>query len=122
MMSDLSSDDRGNVLIVDDTLPNLRLLSIMLTSNGYQVSEAMDGPAALHSVRIDPPDMILLDIRMPGMDGYEVCQRLKADETTRNIPVIFVSALDDQTGVHNEHTTSDLHREQIFFDFQRSRA
>jgi two-component system cell cycle sensor histidine kinase/response regulator CckA len=96
-MTDPNNQDKGNVLIIDDTLPNLRLLSIMLATNGYQVSEAMDGPAALHSVRIDPPDIILLDIRMPGMDGYEVCQRLKADETTRNIPVIFVSALDDQT-------------------------
>jgi signal transduction histidine kinase/DNA-binding response OmpR family regulator len=97
MMSDFTSDEKGNVLIVDDTLPNLRLLSIMLSSNGYLVREAMDGPSALEEVRTHPPDMILLDIRMPGMDGYEVCQRLKADETTRNIPVIFVSALDDQT-------------------------
>jgi signal transduction histidine kinase/DNA-binding response OmpR family regulator len=97
MMSDSPNEDKGHVLIVDDTLPNLRLLSIMLTNHGYQVSEAMDGLSALQSVQIDPPDMILLDIRMPGMDGYEVCQRLKADESTRQIPVIFVSALDDQT-------------------------
>lgn len=97
MMNENSGDEKGNVLIVDDTLPNLRLLSIMLTNHGYQVSEAMDGPSALESVRLDPPDMILLDIRMPGMNGYEVCQRLKADEKTRNIPVIFVSALDEQT-------------------------
>jgi two-component system, cell cycle sensor histidine kinase and response regulator CckA len=97
MMTDLTSDNKGNVLIVDDTLPNLRLLSIMLSSNGYQVREAMDGPSALEEVLTHPPELILLDIRMPGMDGYEVCQRLKADEITRNIPVIFVSALDEQT-------------------------
>ena len=96
-MSELSSDNRGDVLIVDDTLSNLRLLSIILTSNGYHVMEAKDGASALAEARSHPPDMILLDIRMPGMDGYEVCQQLKADESTCDIPVIFVSALDEQT-------------------------
>jgi two-component system cell cycle sensor histidine kinase/response regulator CckA len=96
-MNDFTDETKGHVLIVDDTPTNLRLLSVMLTGQGFEVSEAMDGLSALLSVRTDPPDMILLDIRMPGMDGYEVCQHLKEDETTRNIPVIFVSALDDQT-------------------------
>lgn len=96
-MSELTSDNKGNVLIVDDTQSNLRLLSIMLTSNGYRVMEATDGASALLEARSHQPDMILLDIRMPGMDGYEVCQHLKADETTSTIPVIFVSALDEQT-------------------------
>jgi signal transduction histidine kinase/DNA-binding response OmpR family regulator len=96
-MSEVVGEDKGDILIVDDTVTNLRLLSAMLTSNGYQVREALDGPSALVEVRQKPPDMILLDIRMPGMDGYEVCQKLKADEATRNIPVIFVSALDEQT-------------------------
>ena len=96
-MSEFPGDNKGVVLIVDDTITNLRLLSIMLTSNGYQVVEATDGASALVKARSNPPDMILLDIRMPGMDGYEVCQRLKEDESTCNIPVIFVSALDEQT-------------------------
>jgi two-component system, cell cycle sensor histidine kinase and response regulator CckA len=69
----------------------------MLVSNGYAVLEAVDGLSALASVRAHSPDMILLDVRMPGMDGYEVCRRLKAEEHSRHIPVIFVSALDDQT-------------------------
>jgi len=96
-MNELIYEIKGHVLIVDDTPTNLRLLSVMLTGHGFEVSEAMDGPSALLSVRTDPPDMILLDIRMPGMDGFEVCQCLKEDDATRNIPVIFVSALDDQT-------------------------
>jgi two-component system, cell cycle sensor histidine kinase and response regulator CckA len=97
IMTETSSDNKGLILIVDDTLSNLRLLSIMLTSNGYRVVEAADGASALSKACSQTPDMILLDIRMPGMDGYEVCQHLKADQATSNIPVIFVSALDEQT-------------------------
>ncbi len=88
---------KAEILIVDDTLPNLRLLATMLTNNGYAVREALDGPSALQSASVHLPDLILLDIRMPGMDGYEVCQRLKANEDSRSVPVIFVSALDEQT-------------------------
>jgi two-component system, cell cycle sensor histidine kinase and response regulator CckA len=94
-MSDQSS--KTKILIVDDTVANLRLLSSMLGSNGYAVFEAMDGRSALAEVYTHKPDLILLDIRLPGMDGYEVCRRIKADEASRHIPVIFVSALDEQT-------------------------
>jgi two-component system cell cycle sensor histidine kinase/response regulator CckA len=87
---------KANILIVDDTLPNLRLLRTMLEHHKYHVTEAADGPGALASVQKQRPDMVLLDIRMPGMDGYEVCQRLKADENTRQVPIIFISALDEQ--------------------------
>ena len=87
---------RADILIVDDTLPNLRLLNSMLVSSGYQVREAGDGLTALDSVRLQLPDLILLDVRMPGMDGYDVCRRLKADPVTQGIPVIFVSAMDEQ--------------------------
>ncbi|HDQ73625.1 MAG TPA: hybrid sensor histidine kinase/response regulator [Chloroflexi bacterium] len=84
----------GTVLVVDDNQVNQNLLSHMLTRQGYDVQMASDGVQALASAANDPPDLILLDIMMPGMDGYEVCQQLKADEATRDIPVIFISALD----------------------------
>ncbi|MBF2048813.1 MAG: hybrid sensor histidine kinase/response regulator [Leptolyngbya sp. IPPAS B-1204] len=84
---------RGTILIVDDTPNNLRLLSSMLTKQGYEVRSAISGSVALMAVRTVPLDLILLDINMPKMNGYEVCQQLKADEQTRDIPVIFLSAL-----------------------------
>ncbi|MFM8322621.1 MAG: response regulator [Chloroflexota bacterium] len=84
------------ILIVDDTLPNLQLLSAMLRRQGYGVREAADGIQALQAANQFSPELILLDIRMPGMDGYEVCRRLKSDPRLQPVPVIFVSALDDQ--------------------------
>jgi CheY-like chemotaxis protein len=88
---------KAKILIVDDTLINLRLLSSMLGTSGYSVYEASDGRTALAEVQNHQPDLILLDIRLPGMDGYEVCRQIKNEETTRHIPIIFVSALDEQT-------------------------
>jgi CheY-like chemotaxis protein len=82
-------------LIVDDTPANLRLLSHMLSERGYKVRAVLSGPQALMAAQAAPPDLILLDIRMPEMDGYEVCRRLKADERTRDIPVLFISALSE---------------------------
>ncbi len=87
--------NHGDILIVDDVPENLQLLFTMLTEQGYEVRRVLSGKQALNVVRFEPPDLILLDIRMPEFDGYEVCQRLKADETTQNIPVIFLSALND---------------------------
>ena len=81
------------ILIVDDQRENLRLLESILSSWNYHVRAALNGPLAISSVQNSLPDLILLDIRMPGMSGYEVCERLKADERTRDIPVIFISAL-----------------------------
>ncbi|MCP4540972.1 MAG: hybrid sensor histidine kinase/response regulator [Chloroflexi bacterium] len=82
-----------NILIVDDIPANLRLLSQMLSEQGYSVRAVTNGPRALESVRAMPPDLILLDIKMPGMNGYQVCQRLKANEQACDIPIIFISAL-----------------------------
>ncbi len=90
----MRDDFKGNILIVDDTPVNLRLLTQMLSNEGYKVRPVIDGSQALTAARSTPPDLILLDIMMPGMSGYEVCERLKADEHTREIPVIFISALD----------------------------
>ncbi|VXD23542.1 EAL domain-containing response regulator [Planktothrix paucivesiculata] len=84
-----------DILIVDDTPDNLHLLSRMLTRQGYNVRKALSGPMALMAAQTVAPDLILLDIMMPEMDGYEVCQHLKADAKTAEIPIIFLSALDD---------------------------
>jgi len=86
---------KADILIVDDTLANLRLLSQMLVGQGYEVRAVTSGARALESVGVAAPDLILLDIKMAEMDGYQVCQRLKGDERSRDIPVIFISALDD---------------------------
>jgi len=94
-MNSLSATSKGNVLIVDDTPNNLRLLSSMLTQQGYEVRSAISGSVALMAVQTMHPDLILLDISMPKMGGYEVCERLKADAQTREIPVIFLSALSE---------------------------
>jgi len=88
------TSSRGNILIVDDTPANLRLLGNMLTQQGYKVRSVISGKMALTTAQAAPPDLILLDIRMPEMDGYEVCQHLKACESTHDIPIIFISALD----------------------------
>jgi CheY-like chemotaxis protein len=84
------------ILVVDDSTVNIELLTKLLTAQGYTVHTASDGELALEFVRSTLPDLVLLDIRMPGMDGYEVCRRLKADERTRAIPVIFITILEDE--------------------------
>lgn len=85
----------GNILIVDDLPENLRVLAKMLTEKGYKVRKAINGESALLAANSTPPDLILLDIKMPEMDGYEVCERLKAKATTKEIPIIFISALSE---------------------------
>jgi PleD family two-component response regulator len=95
MTPNLTQPHRGNLLLVDDTPNNLRLLSAMLTEQGYEVRRVVNGQMALKTAQANPPDLILLDIKMPDMNGYEVCQRLKVDPVTRDIPVIFISALDE---------------------------
>ncbi len=87
----------GNILIVDDTPANLRLLSKMLGRHGYEVRPIPNGKLAIAATQAALPDLILLDINMPDMNGYEVCRQLKADEKTRNIPIIFISALNEVT-------------------------
>lgn len=87
-------DLEGSILIVDDVPDNIRLLSDMLTQAGFSVRQAVSGSMALMAVEANPPDLILLDINMPGMNGYEVCSHLKSSDETHDIPIIFLSALD----------------------------
>lgn len=84
----------GNILIIDDTPANLDVLTKFLTDRGHKVRPAINGEIGLKAASKAPPDVILLDIQMPGLNGFEVCQRLKADPATAAVPVIFISALD----------------------------
>ncbi len=86
---------KPDILLVDDNRENLRLLSTMLSDSGYKVRKAINGTLALRAVELAKPDLILLDINMPDMNGYEVCKQLKAIEQTADIPIIFISALDE---------------------------
>ena len=86
---------KSDILVVDDRPENLRVVSEFLKNRGYRVRKALNGELALISCQKCLPDIILLDINMPDMDGYQVCQRLKLDEKHRPIPVIFISILDD---------------------------
>ncbi len=85
-----------NILIVDDLPENVRLLSSLLKDRGYGVSSATDGKVALESIKTECPDLILLDIMLPAMDGYQVCRILKSQPETRHIPIIFLSGLDSE--------------------------
>src|SRR6187399_3424879 len=91
-----ASEQSASILIVDDTPANLQVLAGMLKDRGYKVRPVPSGKLALLAARRDPPDLILLDINMPDMNGYEVCEHLKADELLGGIPVIFISALTEQ--------------------------
>ena len=84
---------KADILVIDDTPENLALLSQILKDKGYKVRSVTKPSTGLRGAQAAPPDLILLDIKMPEMDGYEVCKRLKADERTHNIPIIFISAL-----------------------------
>ncbi|MEG3897105.1 MULTISPECIES: response regulator [unclassified Microcoleus] len=83
------------ILVVDDTPANLEVVCETLSDAGYEVATAISGDRALKRVQTHPPDLILLDVQMPGIDGFETCQRLKADSTTASIPIIFMTAVSD---------------------------
>lgn len=87
-------NESGPILLVDDTPDNLRLLSKILESKGFKVRKTVSGKMAIQAAQIEPPDLILLDINMPEINGYEVCRQLKSQEKTAHIPIVFISALD----------------------------
>lgn len=84
----------ARVLVVDDILANVKLLEAKLTAEYFEVLTALDGPTALEVIEREMPDIVLLDVMMPGMDGFEVCKRIKANPVTEHIPVVMVTALD----------------------------
>src|SRR4051812_6652172 len=88
----------STILVVDDELESLRLLTNILQADGYHVRPADTGEMALESVEEKAPDLILLDIRLPGLGGFEVCQRLKAHPETRDIPLMFISTSHEVKG------------------------
>jgi diguanylate cyclase (GGDEF)-like protein len=94
----VESSDKGTILIVDDNPTNLGVLFDFLSDSGFKVLVAQDGESAIQKVQYARPDVILLDVIMPGIDGFETCRRLKANESTQDIPVIFMTAL-SQTAV-----------------------
>jgi len=89
-------DERPTVLVVDDHVQNIELIGALMQAEGYRVLTARDGLEALKQVAQAPPDLILLDIMMPGLDGYAVCQQLKADPATKLIPLVLLTALGDE--------------------------
>jgi PleD family two-component response regulator len=115
-----SHENNGNILVVDDNPDNLRLLNGLLNEHNYKVRLASSGSRALATVRKEAPDLVLLDIMMPDMDGFEVAGQLKEDEKTAGIPIIFVSALFDTSdkvkafsagGV--DYITKPFHSEEV---------
>jgi len=124
---------RPTVLVVDDARLNLEILNQILSSK-YRVVRASDGRQALDLVAIYPPDIILLDVVMPGLDGYQVCALLKSDARTRDIPVIFVTGMDDEDSYKRGlaagaasfltkpfHPTTVLSQVHIQLDLRRTR-
>jgi PAS domain S-box-containing protein len=95
MPEEANTAELDKILVVDDASANLQLLTDLLTEQGYAVYPASDGELALEFTQSVLPDLILLDIKLPGMDGYEICRRLKADEKTRAVPIIFLSVLEE---------------------------
>jgi adenylate cyclase len=100
--------ERTTILVVDDVVPNVRLLEAVLTPRGYDVVTATDGHAALELVGSAQPDLVLLDVMMPEMDGYEVCRRIRADDETAVLPVIMVTASTDEKTKAIEVGADDL--------------
>jgi len=97
----LLTGDNGNILIVDDVAVNLKILGFILKKEGYKVRPVPNGTLALQAAEKEKPDLILLDIMMPDMDGFEVCRRLKDDQKLADVPVIFISALNDTNDIVN---------------------
>jgi len=110
----------AKILIVDDVPANLDVIYKSLRSESYQVLAAINGKTALEVVAQEHPDLILLDVLMPDLDGYEVCRRLKADPELQDIPIIFISAQDESDGASrafqvggSDYITKPIQREEL---------
>jgi len=95
---------KGKILIIDDERDIVNTLTLMLKARDYTVSTALDGQEGLEKAKNERPNLILLDIMMPGMDGYNVCMKLKSDRETRNIPVVIVSAKAERESIIKCHS------------------
>ena len=104
---------QGNILIVDDTRANLDVLSGILREQGYKVRPAPNGRLALKSIQVSRPDLILLDIRMPEMDGYEVCHRIKADDNLKDIPIIILSGIAKKTFMRSQKALTEFGGKEV---------
>jgi class 3 adenylate cyclase/CheY-like chemotaxis protein len=102
------------ILIVDDVPKNVRLLEAILTSEGYSVTSASSGPEALEQMAVEPPDLVLLDIQMPGMNGYEVCRRIRENTATTFLPVVMVTSSDSEVRVNTIEAGADDFIEKPF--------
>src|SRR5678815_5210698 len=89
-MNPRNAEAAARILVVDDQLSNIQLVGSVLLKLGYEIIPALDGPSALKRLAIHPPDLILLDMLMPGMDGCEVCRRLHDNPECRDLPVVFL--------------------------------
>src|SRR4030095_4340870 len=116
--------NQGTILIVDDTPTNLAILVDYLAERGFDISVAMDGLSAIEQISDTHPDLILLDVRMPGIDGFETCRRLKAQKDTSHLPVIFMTALSDTEdkvkgfeGGAVDYVTKPIQQEEVLARF-----
>ncbi|MCC7261304.1 MAG: response regulator [Candidatus Latescibacteria bacterium] len=123
----MSTSSKGRVLVVDDERLNRTLLRSLLQAAGYQVTEAEDGEQALQQVGAEAPDVILLDVMMPGLDGYTVCRRIKEDQATAHLPILIVTALNDREarleGIGagaNDFLTKPIDRQEVLLRVQNA--
>jgi adenylate cyclase len=105
---------RPRILVVDDVSKNVRLLEAILASEGYSVMSASSGPEALERMTVEPPDLVLLDIQMPGMNGYEVCRRIRENTATTFLPVVMVTSSDSEVRVNTIEAGADDFIEKPF--------
>lgn len=118
-------NEKGKLLIVDDNPTNLGILFEYLTNSGFKVFVALDGESAIEQVEYTNPDLILLDVMMPGIDGFQTCERLKANSSTEDIPVIFMTALSDTVDKINgfnlgavDYITKPIQQEEVLSRIQ----
>jgi adenylate cyclase len=117
----MSAPDQRRILVVDDTPHNVKLLADLLAAKGYAVTSADNGEQALQLIAADPPDLVLLDVMMPGLSGYDVCRRIRADPATALLPVVMVTSLDAQqervTGIEagaDDFLSKPINRPELF--------
>ncbi|MGZ4373092.1 MAG: response regulator transcription factor, partial [Gaiellaceae bacterium] len=101
------TEQTARVLVVDDMPANVRLLEAILEPAGYSVTAASSGPEALERVVADPPDLVLLDVQMAGMNGYEVCRRIRESEATALLPVVMVTSHDTEARIDGIRAGAD---------------